>query len=160
MATKKMGVRPERCAYIGDQPRRDVATARKAGFGCTIILRDPENPAGLPQDAALNPDHTIYNLKEVLQLFPAHSRERANHLQADGPVYNASFSTMWAKEKFSLLSDFFLAAERLGFSKIELNHQINSGMLSSVEMDKYQISSIHEPCPADISAERSRSETG
>jgi sugar phosphate isomerase/epimerase len=34
-----------------------------------------------------------------------------------------------------------------------LNHQINSVMLSSVDLGKYTISSIHEPCPADISEE-------
>ena len=39
----------------------------------------------------------------------------------------------------------------LGFQKIELNHQINSAMLSQVKLDHYQFSSIHEPCPADIS---------
>ena len=39
----------------------------------------------------------------------------------------------------------------LGFQKIELNHQVDSEMLSHVNMDHYQFSSIHEPCPADIS---------
>ncbi len=60
---------------------------------------------------------------------------------------------MWAKNKFPVLGDFFLAAGRLGFQKVELNHQINSGMLNSVDLGKYEISSIHEPCPADISVE-------
>ena len=63
------------------------------------------------------------------------------------------FSTMWAKNNFPILSDFCLAVERLGFSKIELNHQINSTKLSSVDLPKYVISGIHEPCPADISVE-------
>ena len=72
---------------------------------------------------------------------------------ADCLVYDASLSTMWAKNKYPVLGDFFLAAQELGFSKVELNHQINSSILSSVDLDKYEISSIHEPCPADISVE-------
>ncbi|HEY5159062.1 MAG TPA: HAD-IA family hydrolase, partial [Anaerolineales bacterium] len=153
MAVERMGVRPERCAYIGDQPRQDVTAARKAGFARTVILCDPKSPPDLPQDAALIPDHTIDNLKELLELFPTRSKAKGKHLEADGPVYEASLSTMWAKRNFPLLSDFFLAAERFGFSKIELNHQVDSGMLRSVDLSKYEISSIHEPCPANIPVE-------
>ncbi len=72
---------------------------------------------------------------------------------ADRPVYDASLSTMWANDNFPLLDDFFLAARRLGFTKVELNHQVDSGMLGSVDLGKYEISSIHEPCPADIPVE-------
>jgi sugar phosphate isomerase/epimerase len=69
------------------------------------------------------------------------------------PIYNASLSTMWVGQNFSTLGDFFQAAEDLGFSKIELNHQVNSKMLKSVDLDRYVVSSVHEPCPADISVE-------
>ena len=153
MAAGRMGVRPERCAYIGDQPHKDVTAARKAGFARTVILRDPKSPPDLPQDGALIPDHTIFNLKELLELFPLRSRVKSNPSQADGSIFDASLSTMWARTKFSVLNDFFLAAGRLGFPKIELNHQVDSRMLSSVDLGKYTISSIHEPCPADISME-------
>ncbi len=64
---------------------------------------------------------------------------------------NASLSTMWAIKNFSDLNDFFQISKSLGFQKIELNHQVDSEMLSHVSMDHYQFSSIHEPCPADIS---------
>jgi FMN phosphatase YigB (HAD superfamily)/sugar phosphate isomerase/epimerase len=153
IATERMGVRPENCAYIGDQPCRDVAAARKAGFGQTVILRGIHNHPGHPQDAEFIPDHTIDNLKELLVLFPARHKAKGEHLKAEGQVYDASFSTMWANGNFPILGDFFLAAQRFGFSKIELNHQINSGMLSSVDLNNYEISGIHEPCPADISVE-------
>ena len=152
-ATRRMGIRPERCAYIGNLPDRDVASARKAGFSRTVILRDPRNPPSFPQEAALIPDHSIDNLKELLDLFPLRSRVKGISPKANGPVYDASLSTMWARTKFSVLSDFFLAAGRLGFPKIELNHQVDSRMLSSVNLGKYTISSVHEPCPADISME-------
>jgi sugar phosphate isomerase/epimerase len=67
--------------------------------------------------------------------------------------YDASFSTMWANKKFPALDDFFIAARQMGFAKVELSHQINSAMLAGIELDHYQFSSIHEPCPADISTE-------
>jgi sugar phosphate isomerase/epimerase len=68
-------------------------------------------------------------------------------------TYDASFSTMWANKKFPALDDFFIAAWQMGFAKVELSHQINSAMLAGIELDHYQFSSIHEPCPADISTE-------
>jgi sugar phosphate isomerase/epimerase len=68
-------------------------------------------------------------------------------------TYNASFSTMWANKKFPALDDFFIAARQMGFARVELNHQINSAMLTGIELDHYQFSSVHEPCPADISTE-------
>jgi hypothetical protein len=63
---------------------------------------------------------------------------------------NASISTMWPLKNYPDLNDFFIVSKRLGFQKIELNHQIDSAMLSRVNFDHYQLSSIHEPCPADI----------
>jgi sugar phosphate isomerase/epimerase len=64
---------------------------------------------------------------------------------------NASLSTMWAQKNCPDLNDFVIVAKQLGFQSIELNHQINSTMLSQLRLDHIQFSSIHEPCPADIS---------
>jgi sugar phosphate isomerase/epimerase len=64
---------------------------------------------------------------------------------------NASLSTMWAMKNFPDLNDFFKLSKQLGFQSIELNHQVNSTMLSQVGLDHIQFSSVHEPCPADIS---------
>jgi sugar phosphate isomerase/epimerase len=58
---------------------------------------------------------------------------------------------MWARGNFATLGDFFIAARRLGFDRIELNHQINSAMLEGINLHQVKFSSIHEPCPADIS---------
>ena len=41
----------------------------------------------------------------------------------------------------------------MGFAHIELNHQIDSTMLAGIELDHFHFSSIHEPCPADISVD-------
>lgn len=64
---------------------------------------------------------------------------------------NASISTMWALKNYPDLNDFFKVSKQMGFQKIELNHQIDSMMLSNINLDHYHFSSIHEPCPADIS---------
>lgn len=64
---------------------------------------------------------------------------------------SASISTMWAMSNYPDLNDFIAVAANLGFEKIELNHQVDSRMLSNLNMDLIQFSSVHEPCPADIS---------
>jgi len=61
-----------------------------------------------------------------------------------------ALSTMWAVGRFGSLADFFAAGRDLGFSRFELNHAVNSAMLAGLSLDG-TISSIHEPCPADVS---------
>lgn len=68
-------------------------------------------------------------------------------------LYDVSLSTMWARNNFPFLEDFFKEARQLGFPKIELNHQINSAMLAGIKLKQYRFSSVHEPCPADITPE-------
>ena len=62
-----------------------------------------------------------------------------------------SLSTMWGIGQFKTLADFFDAARDLGFTRFELNHAVNSAMLGNVHLNGFKISSVHEPCPADIS---------
>ncbi|MEJ2209888.1 MAG: sugar phosphate isomerase/epimerase [Anaerolineae bacterium] len=61
-----------------------------------------------------------------------------------------ALSTMWAIGRFSSLEDFFQAGNALGFRRFELNHGIDSAMLAGLRPD-VSISSVHEPCPADVS---------
>ena len=63
-----------------------------------------------------------------------------------------ALSTMWGIGQFKHLADFFDAAKGLGFTRFELNHAVNSAMLNGLRLNGYRITSIHEPCPADISA--------
>jgi len=148
-ATKRMQIDPAKCVYIGNLLHRDVQSSQKAGLAKVIIRRDPEtfaeHQAKYPELIA---DEYIDNLNELLEIFP----DRRNEVNLP-PTFAASLSTMWAKQNFPNLTDFFEGARRLGFSKIELNHQIDSTMLAGIDMSQYQFSSVHEPCPSDISTE-------
>jgi FMN phosphatase YigB (HAD superfamily) len=150
-ATIRMGVEPGQCAYIGNLPDRDVASARNAGFKKTVILRDPNKPFPEPDTAETTPDHFIYNLKELHNIFPV--KDRKTTVVPVYPLYNISLSTMWGVNKFADLGDFFLAAPRLGFASVELNHRVSPSMLEGVDLKQIPITSIHEPCPAVISAD-------
>jgi sugar phosphate isomerase/epimerase len=63
---------------------------------------------------------------------------------------DVALSTMWAIGQFKNLADFFSAGRKLGFARFELNHAINSAMLEGLSLNG-MITSIHEPCPADLS---------
>ncbi len=147
-AAKRMDLDPAQCAYIGDRHDRDVAAARAAGFAAVILLQeDTQKFEKEIFDPRLEPDAYIQNLMELDRLFP----EKINSI-IEPPHYKASLSTMWAINKFPGLEEFFIASQRLGFQSIELNHQVDSKMLDGIDMGKFHFSSIHEPCPADISA--------
>jgi HAD superfamily hydrolase (TIGR01549 family) len=147
-ATQNMGIDPQYCAYIGDRIDRDVAAARRAGFSKAIILRDLRQPRSVEVHRPdLAPDHTIQNLRELLEIFPLRSKPEPTS------IYNASLSTMWAIKTLPTLADFFEFARRTGFARIELNHKVTSAMLAGIDLDRYHFSSVHEPCPADISAD-------
>lgn len=147
-AAHHLGVAPESCVYIGDRVDRDVAAAHKAGFAQTIILREPRHHKPKDDDESdLTPDRLITNLRELLDIFPPRSKPVVDI------VANASLSTMWATKTLPTLTDFFEFARRAGFARVELNHKITSAMLQGIDLSQYQISSIHEPCPADISTD-------
>ena len=147
-AVEQMGISPEKCAYIGDKPKRDVTAARDAGFSNTIIVKDLKAENEIETSISLQtPDYIIQNLKELLKIFPVRTPfQPAN-------IYKTSFSTMWAATNFPKLTDFFEFARRTGFEEIELNHKVNSAMLAGIDLSKYSFSSVHEPCPADIPVE-------
>ncbi len=148
-ATRRMGVEPARCVYVGDRHDRDVLAAEKAGFCETVLMETTYvHASDIPDSAEPAADHYIHNLEELLDIFPA--LESAAAPQA---VYGASCSTMWARRNFPGLPDFFEACRRMGFEKVELNHQVDSAMLAAMDLGHQPISSVHEPCPADISAE-------
>jgi sugar phosphate isomerase/epimerase len=59
---------------------------------------------------------------------------------------------MWGIGQFDHLADFFTAGQQIGFQQFELNHKVNSAMLDGLDLTRYHIGSLHEPCPVDIPA--------
>jgi len=66
-------------------------------------------------------------------------------------MHTIALSTMWGIQRFPQFDDFFVAAQASGFTSFELNHGVNSAMLASVHLNGRRITSVHEPCPADLS---------
>lgn len=73
LAARVMGVAPEKCAYLGDNPIRDVEGTRAAGYGMMILFEEPATIAKEPQTGDLKPDYTIKETKQLLDIF--HPRE-------------------------------------------------------------------------------------
>jgi HAD superfamily hydrolase (TIGR01549 family) len=70
-AARRAGVEPARCAYVGDNLKRDVTGARAAGFGSVIIMISPEKLAEEIVTDENQPDLILHQFKELLDVFPA-----------------------------------------------------------------------------------------
>ncbi len=68
---RRVGIPPERCAYVGDNPARDVVGTRRAGFGMMLILKEPEELEKDPPTGENIPDRIIHTCSELLEIFPA-----------------------------------------------------------------------------------------
>jgi putative hydrolase of the HAD superfamily len=69
-AAKRAGVEPGKCAYVGDNPSRDVVGTRKAGFAMIIILMSAEEEAKEPPQGENIPDRIIRTTADLLDIFP------------------------------------------------------------------------------------------
>ncbi len=69
-ASYRAGFKPQNCAYVGDNPNRDVQGALQAGFGMTVILLEPETLSKEADARGFKPDHVIHTLDELLKIFP------------------------------------------------------------------------------------------
>ncbi len=69
-AASQIGVEPSRCAYVGDNPIRDVQGAQLAGFGMVIIFVEPDTLKKEPPSGEVKPDRLIYECRELLDIFP------------------------------------------------------------------------------------------
>lgn len=70
IASRVMGVDPAKCAYLGDNPIRDVEGTRAAGYGMMILFEEPATIAKEPQQSDLIPDYKIKETIELLDIFP------------------------------------------------------------------------------------------
>ncbi len=75
-AARRAGVEPCRCAYVGDNLKRDVTGTRDAGFGMIVIMISPEQLAEETITDANRPDRIIHQFSELLDVFPAREVER------------------------------------------------------------------------------------
>lgn len=69
-AARRVGVEPAKCAYVGDNPVRDVEGCRAAGYGMMIILLEPDTLKKEPPTGDHKPDYTIHSCSELLDIFP------------------------------------------------------------------------------------------
>ena len=69
-AARRIGVPPQNCAYVGDNPIRDVEGTRRAGFGMMILFSEPATIKKEPQSGEAKVEYTIYETRELLDIFP------------------------------------------------------------------------------------------
>ena len=69
-AARRIGVEPARSVYVGDNPSRDILGTRRAGFGMTILLMEPDTLEKEPAIGDQEPDLLIHELRELLDIFP------------------------------------------------------------------------------------------
>ena len=70
-AARRVGVEPAKCAYVGDNPVRDVEGTQRAGFGLMILIMEPATLAKEPPTGEVKPDCKIHETRELLDIFPA-----------------------------------------------------------------------------------------
>jgi putative hydrolase of the HAD superfamily len=69
-AARIAGVEPAHCAYVGDNPSRDIEGTRRAGFGMTIILLENATLTKEPPKGRERPDAIVRECKDLLSIFP------------------------------------------------------------------------------------------
>jgi putative hydrolase of the HAD superfamily len=69
-AARRIGVEPSKCAYVGDNPVRDVEGCQVAGFGMMIIINEPDTLKKEPPTGEHKPDATIQSCSDLLDIFP------------------------------------------------------------------------------------------
>lgn len=70
LASRCIGSIPENCAYVGDNPVRDVEGAVDAGYGSMILYEDAGTADREGKLPTVKPDYRIKAIRELLDLFP------------------------------------------------------------------------------------------
>ena len=70
LAARCIGSEPEHCAYVGDNPVRDVEGAVNAGFGSMILYEDAGTADREGKMPTVQPDYRIKAIRDLLDLFP------------------------------------------------------------------------------------------
>lgn len=69
-AARRAEVEPRRCAYVGDNLKRDVSGTRAAGFGMVVIMISPAKLAEETITDENRPDVLIEDFRQLLEVFP------------------------------------------------------------------------------------------
>lgn len=160
-AARQAGVDPRACAYVGDRPSRDLLGSRQANFSeCTIInvfsnSVDPNDPDDYDPDKDeeldMRPDHFITSLSQLLDFYPDITRNAPRASTPQEPlVYDAALSTMWNVDQTADFNQTFELARGIGLARFELNHKVNPALLAEFNRDRYYVSTVHDPCPAEM----------
>ncbi len=70
LAARCIGSKPEDCAYVGDNPVRDVEGAINAGYGSMILYEDAGTADREGKAPSVQPNERIRAIGELLDLFP------------------------------------------------------------------------------------------
>lgn len=70
LASRCIGSAPENCAYVGDNPVRDVEGAVNAGYGSMILYEDAGTADREGKMPTVQPNYRIKSIGELLDLFP------------------------------------------------------------------------------------------
>ena len=158
-AARQMGVKPEQCAYIGNDPTRDLVGARQAGFGQVILRskngdqdKDPDDESGDKASLVMEPDLWIDTLSELLDIFPR-SPVQSEPVQTEEALYDVALSSMWGVDQRLPFNQTFVEAQRIGFTRFELNHKVSPELYQQYDHDHFYIATVHEPCPAEMTYE-------
>ena len=81
-AARQAGVEPGKCAYIGDNLKRDVTGTRLAGFGMLVIMISPTELAEAEITDDNRPDVFIHQFRQLLDIFPGVSIQSQGRNQA------------------------------------------------------------------------------
>lgn len=71
LAARCIGSAPENCAYVGDNPVRDVEGAVNAGYGAMVLFEDAGTADREGKAPTVQPNFRIRSIPELLELFPA-----------------------------------------------------------------------------------------
>ena len=71
LAARCIGSKPEDCAYVGDNPVRDVEGAVNAGYGAMVLFEDAGTADREGKAPTVQPNFRIRSIPELLELFPA-----------------------------------------------------------------------------------------
>lgn len=158
-AARQLGINPENCAFVGNDPTRDLIGARQAGFGKVILLTntdtmgdDPDNDSDTIEKTLMKPDITISALSQLLDVFTDIHDQPAPAWQ-EQPLYDAALSTMWHVNQQAEFNQTFYEAKKIGFARFELNHRVSQQLFEQYDHDQFYIATVHEPCPADLTYE-------